>query len=70
MNHLEQGISFVNVKKNKYACEKFFRKGNHIGFIKAHFQMHNNRFVRQHILGVRTENGFNPISLFFSSFLL
>ena len=57
MNHSEQGLLFVEVKRNKQTTEKFWRKGNQIGFLEATFKFLSCRFVRQHIIGVRTEHG-------------
>ena len=68
MNHCEQGLLFVEVKNNKKAKEKFWRKGNQIGFLEAKFKFLSNRFVRQHIIGVRTENGL--VSFFDSSIFI
>lgn len=68
MTHLSQGISFVNVRREKTTEEKFWRKGNQIGVFTAKFQFNSTRFVRQHIIGVRTENG--PILLNFINNLL
>lgn len=51
------GAFFIQVNKEKKTHEKFWRKGNQIGNIDCSFFLSAHPFVRQHIMGVRTEKG-------------
>lgn len=52
------GAFFIEIKKEKNTEEKFWRKGNQVGDINCRFFLVAHPFVRQHIVGVRTEKGF------------